>query len=91
MRNVEDTVTITNTKLKIFLGGQRFSTTEELTAEVEGYFAGLEKSRHWNITGPNALFYRETVLKNENISTKVRHFFLVHSENFSNNPRINTE
>ena len=30
-------------KLKIFLGGRRFSTTE-LTAEVEEYFAGLEES-----------------------------------------------
>jgi hypothetical protein len=31
-------------KLKIFLNGRRFSTTEELTAELEGYFAGLEES-----------------------------------------------
>jgi hypothetical protein len=30
-------------RLKIFPGGPRFSTTEELTAEVEGYFAGLDK------------------------------------------------
>ena len=30
-------------RLKIFLVRPRFSTTEELTAEVEGYFAGLEK------------------------------------------------
>ena len=30
-------------KLKIFLGGPRFSTMEELTAEVEGYFSGLEE------------------------------------------------
>ena len=30
-------------RLKIFLDGPRFSTTEELTAEVEGYYAGLEK------------------------------------------------
>jgi hypothetical protein len=55
--------------LKIFLGRPRFSTTEELTAEVEGYFAGLEEchflvgSRYWNIVGPNALVYRETMLK----------------------------
>ena len=28
-------------KLKIVLGGRRFSITEELTAEVEGYLAGL--------------------------------------------------
>jgi hypothetical protein len=27
-----------------FPGGQRFSTTEELIAEVEQYFAGLEES-----------------------------------------------
>ena len=31
-------------KLNIFLGGLRFSTTEELTVKVEGYFAGLEES-----------------------------------------------
>ena len=45
-------------------------------------------SGHWNITGPNALVNRETVFKNENISTEVRRFFLVHSENFSNPPHI---
>ena len=31
-------------KLKITLSGRRFSTTEEHTAEAEGYFSGLEKS-----------------------------------------------
>ena len=31
-------------KLKIFVGGPTFSTMEELTAGVEGYFAGLEES-----------------------------------------------
>jgi hypothetical protein len=31
-------------KLKILLGGQRFSTMEELTVVEEGYFAGLEES-----------------------------------------------
>ena len=31
-------------KLKIFLGKPRFPTTEELRAEVEGYFAGLKES-----------------------------------------------
>ena len=30
-------------KLKIVLCGPRFSTTEELTAKLEGYFAGLEE------------------------------------------------
>jgi hypothetical protein len=34
------------------------------------------------------LVNRETVLKNKNSSSEVRHFFLVHSENFSNHPRI---
>ena len=36
-------------KLKIFLGEQRFSTMEELTVKVEGYFAGLKVShfRDW--------------------------------------------
>ncbi|XP_014293834.1 histone-lysine N-methyltransferase SETMAR-like [Halyomorpha halys] len=29
-------------KLKIFLGGGRYPTTEELTAELERYYAGLE-------------------------------------------------
>ena len=47
------------------------------------------RSRHWNITGPNALVYRETTYKNENSSTEVRDVFLVHSENFSNHPRRN--
>ena len=32
-------------KLKMFLCGWKFSATEELTGEVEGYFAGLEESR----------------------------------------------
>jgi len=32
-------------KLKITLSGRRFSTTEELTGEAEGYFSGLEESR----------------------------------------------
>ena len=77
-------------KLKIFLGGWRFSTMEELTVKVEGYFAaeGISffgmGSRH----GPNAFVYRETMLKNKNSSTEVRHFFLVHSKNFSNHPHI---
>ncbi|XP_066900865.1 histone-lysine N-methyltransferase SETMAR-like [Halyomorpha halys] len=31
-------------KLQIFLGGRRFPKTEELTAELERYFAGLEES-----------------------------------------------
>ncbi|XP_014272422.1 histone-lysine N-methyltransferase SETMAR-like [Halyomorpha halys] len=31
-------------KLQIFVGGRRFPTTEELTAELERYFAGLEES-----------------------------------------------
>ena len=31
-------------KLKIFLRERRFSTIEELTAKVEGYFASLEES-----------------------------------------------
>jgi hypothetical protein len=34
------------------------------------------------MTGPNALVYRETVLKNKNSPTKVTHFFLVHQELF---------
>ena len=56
-------------RLKSFLGGPRFSTTKELTAEVEGYFAGLEEchfrdgikalEHRWT----NALVYRETMLK----------------------------
>ena len=41
-------------------------------------------SKHWNTAAPNALVYTETMLKNKNSSTKVRHSFLVHSENFSN-------
>ena len=31
-------------KLKVLLGGPRFSTTEELISEVETYFTGLEES-----------------------------------------------
>ena len=42
-------------------------------------------SRHWNVAGPNALVHRETMMKNKNSPTEVRHFFPVHSEAFSNN------
>ena len=45
-------------KLKIFLGGPRFSSKEELTAEVEGYFAGLEQC-HFRV-GIKALEHRWT-------------------------------
>ena len=37
------------TKLKVFLDGQRFSTMEELTVEVEGHFAGVEESHFQGI------------------------------------------
>ena len=56
-------------RLKIFLGRPRFSTTEELTAEMEGYLQTWRNvifdmgSRHWNIAGQNVLVYRETMLK----------------------------
>lgn len=43
-------------KLKIFLGGQRFSTDEEVKAAVEGYFAGLEENFFRD--GIKALEYR---------------------------------
>jgi hypothetical protein len=45
-------------KLKLFLAGQRFSSNQEATAAVEGYFADLIKNyyrdrilvleHHWN-------------------------------------------
>ena len=78
--------------LKMFLGGTRFSTTEELTAEVEGYFSGLKESNFRD--GIKALEHRWTkciglqgvYVENRNSSSDVRHFFLVHSENFSNHP-----
>ena len=35
-------------KLNIFLGGRRFPTKGELTAELERYFAGLEESHFWD-------------------------------------------
>jgi hypothetical protein len=79
-------------RLKIFLDRLRFFTTEELIAEVEKYFAGLEEChfRDWI----KALEHRWTkcsslqgdYVENKNSSTKVRQFFLVHSENFSNHP-----
>ena len=84
-------------KLKIFLSGWRFSTTEELKPVVErGILQAWRNlifeigSRHWNIAGPNVIVFREAMLKNKNSSTDVRHFFLVHSENFSNHPRVMT-
>ena len=45
-------------KLKIFLGGRRFPTREELTAELERYFAGLEESHFRD--GIKALEHRWT-------------------------------
>jgi len=33
-------------KLKIFLAGQRFSSNQEATAAVEGYFADLTKNHY---------------------------------------------
>jgi len=33
-------------KLKLFLVGQRFSSNQETTAAVEGYFADLTKNHH---------------------------------------------
>jgi hypothetical protein len=33
-------------KLKLFLAGQRFSSKQEATAAVEGYFADLTKNRY---------------------------------------------
>ena len=44
-------------QLKVFLGGQRFSTMEELAAEVEGHFAVLDESDFDRI---KALEYRLT-------------------------------
>jgi histone-lysine N-methyltransferase SETMAR len=35
-------------KLKLFLAGQRFSSNQEVTATVEGYFADLTKNQHRN-------------------------------------------
>ena len=45
-------------KLKIFLGGRKFASTEELTAELESYFAGLEESHFRD--GIKALEHRWT-------------------------------
>ncbi|XP_066994420.2 histone-lysine N-methyltransferase SETMAR [Anabrus simplex] len=45
-------------KLKIFLGGQRFSTREELTVKLERYFTGLEESHFRD--GIKAMEYRWT-------------------------------
>ena len=80
-------------KLKMFLGGQGFSTTEELTGKVEWHFAGLEVFHFRD--GIKALEYCWTkctslqgdYVENENSSTEIRHFFLVHSENFPNHPQ----
>ena len=66
-------------KLKIFIGGRRFSLNEELIVGVE-YFAGLGNlifkmgSRHSNIAGPSALVNRETTLKNKNSFNEVSFF-----------------
>jgi histone-lysine N-methyltransferase SETMAR len=35
-------------KLKLFLAGQRFSSNQEATAAVEGYFADLTKNHYRN-------------------------------------------
>ena len=79
-------------RLKIFLGGTIFSTTEERTAEVEGYFAGLEESHfrdeiktlehRWT----NCISLQRVYVENKNSSSEVRHFFLVHYKNISNHP-----
>jgi len=43
-------------KLKIFLAGQRFSSNQEATAAIEGYFADLTKNHYRD--GIMALEYR---------------------------------
>jgi len=37
---------ISSQKLKLFLAGQRFSSNQEVTAAVEGYFADLTKNHY---------------------------------------------
>jgi len=36
-------------KLKLFLAGQRFSSNQEATAAVEGYFADLTKNHYRDV------------------------------------------
>ncbi|XP_014292099.1 uncharacterized protein [Halyomorpha halys] len=68
-RDISENFQVEATKSPSEKGGRRFPTTEELTAELERYFAGLEEShirddsRHWNVAGPNALVYRKTAEK----------------------------
>jgi histone-lysine N-methyltransferase SETMAR len=59
-------------KLKLFLAGQHFSSNQEVTATVEGYFADLTKNRyrdgimvlehHWN----KRISLKGITLKNKN-------------------------
>ena len=62
-------------KLKIFLSGPRFSTTEELIPEMEGYFAGLEESHFWD--GIKALEHRWTkcIILQGDCVEKQKHFY----------------
>ena len=76
-------------RLKIILGRPRFSTREELTTEVEGYFAGLEKCHFRNEhRWTKCISLQGDYVENKNSSTDERHFFLGHSDNFSSHPCI---
>ena len=79
-------------KLKIFSVDRDFLQRKNWQLKWRGILQAWRNlifemgSRHWNIARPNALVYRETILKNKNSSTEIRHFFHVHFENFSNHP-----
>jgi len=68
-------------KLKIFFIGQRFSSNQEATAAVEGYFVNLTKNLYrdgitaLDIAGINVLALREIMLKNKNHFEVINSFF----------------
>jgi len=70
-------------KLKLFLAGQRFSSNQEVSAAIEGYFADLMKSHYRD--GITALKHRwnkcislkgDYVKNKNNFEIKIR-FFIV--------------
>jgi len=71
--------------LKKWFGRKRFTTREQLIAETETYFEGLDKLyciirtvwKSWRIVGSSVSSWKETMLKNKNESIKKNVFYYV--------------
>jgi len=71
--------------LKKWFGRKKFTTREQLIAEIETYFEGLDKLyciirtvwKSWRIVGSSVSSWKETMLKNKNESIKKNVFYYV--------------